>query len=291
MLDANLADRARKTAPSVRSRRGTRGSGQEARLHRPAPGEFQSRPCRPMVRPQRPSPRYPQAALRRSAARDAGASLRLRHLRRADERQRQGRIRPHARPSGSACALKEKQAVPGHLPRRANAGRPSRRQSRLPSRGAGRDRLLPASHHRRRARRSGISRSTSTSGTAKASSWRAVRGCSPHRNGAFPNQAFGYGPAAVGVQFHPEITYAQVHRWTGHNPQRLAMKGACARPNTSTATSRTAPRCKPGSTAFSAAGSRGDWSNRPRRHHRPHVRRSAPSARLAPAATRRLNPR
>jgi len=47
--------------------------------------------------------------------------------------------------------------------------------------------------------------------------------------GAFPNQAFRYGPAAVGVQFHPEITYAQVHRWTGHNPKRLVMKGACPR--------------------------------------------------------------
>ena len=43
--------------------------------------------------------------------------------------------------------------------------------------------------------------------------------------GAFPNQAFAYG-SAVGVQFHPEITYAQVHRWTGHNPTRLLMKGA-----------------------------------------------------------------
>jgi GMP synthase (glutamine-hydrolysing) len=44
--------------------------------------------------------------------------------------------------------------------------------------------------------------------------------------GAFPNQAFSYGSAAVAVQFHPEITYAQVHRWTGHNPQRLSMRGA-----------------------------------------------------------------
>jgi len=43
--------------------------------------------------------------------------------------------------------------------------------------------------------------------------------------GAYPNQAFGYG-SAVGVQFHPEITYAQVHRWTGHNLARLGMKGA-----------------------------------------------------------------
>ena len=43
--------------------------------------------------------------------------------------------------------------------------------------------------------------------------------------GAFPNQAFACG-SAVGVQFHPEITYAQVHRWTGHNLGRLNMKGA-----------------------------------------------------------------
>lgn len=45
-------------------------------------------------------------------------------------------------------------------------------------------------------------------------------------DGAFPTQAFAYGPAAYGLQFHPEITYAQVHRWTGHNPQRLTLKGA-----------------------------------------------------------------
>lgn len=44
--------------------------------------------------------------------------------------------------------------------------------------------------------------------------------------GAFPNQAFVYGPAAIGVQFHPEITYAQVHRWSGHSNTRLDMKGA-----------------------------------------------------------------
>ena len=44
-------------------------------------------------------------------------------------------------------------------------------------------------------------------------------------SGAYPNQAFGYG-SAIGVQFHPEITYAQVHRWTAHNTSRLGMKGA-----------------------------------------------------------------
>lgn len=46
--------------------------------------------------------------------------------------------------------------------------------------------------------------------------------------GAFPNQAFCYG-SAIAVQFHPEITYAQVHRWTGHNHLRLGMKGARTR--------------------------------------------------------------
>jgi GMP synthase (glutamine-hydrolysing) len=47
-----------------------------------------------------------------------------------------------------------------------------------------------------------------------------------HNDGPFPNQAFSYGPAAIGVQFHPEITRAQVHRWTGHNPARLTEPGA-----------------------------------------------------------------
>ncbi len=42
----------------------------------------------------------------------------------------------------------------------------------------------------------------------------------------FPNQAMTYGPAAAGVQFHPEITYALVNRWTSHRPDRLATKGA-----------------------------------------------------------------
>jgi GMP synthase (glutamine-hydrolysing) len=47
-------------------------------------------------------------------------------------------------------------------------------------------------------------------------------------NGGYPNQAFAFR-SAIGLQFHPEITYAQVHRWTGHNNTRLDMKGARAR--------------------------------------------------------------
>jgi GMP synthase (glutamine-hydrolysing) len=44
--------------------------------------------------------------------------------------------------------------------------------------------------------------------------------------GPFPNQAFVYGRTAVGFQFHPEITLAQVHRWTARGTERLALKGA-----------------------------------------------------------------
>src|SRR5262245_2410216 len=44
-------------------------------------------------------------------------------------------------------------------------------------------------------------------------------------DGAFPNQAFACGPAAVGVQFHPEITFVQVHRWTGRHLGRPQIKG------------------------------------------------------------------
>jgi GMP synthase (glutamine-hydrolysing) len=48
--------------------------------------------------------------------------------------------------------------------------------------------------------------------------------------GAFANQAFRFGPAAVGVQFHPEITYAMVARWSGRNESRLDAPGARPRP-------------------------------------------------------------
>ena len=30
----------------------------------------------------------------------------------------------------------------------------------------------------------------------------------------FPNQAYRYGKAAVGLQFHPEVTYHMMCRWT-----------------------------------------------------------------------------
>ena len=47
--------------------------------------------------------------------------------------------------------------------------------------------------------------------------------------GPFPNQALRYGPAAFGLQFHPEITYAMAARWSGRNEHRLAIPGATPR--------------------------------------------------------------
>jgi GMP synthase (glutamine-hydrolysing) len=43
---------------------------------------------------------------------------------------------------------------------------------------------------------------------------------------AFTNQAFRYGKAAYGVQFHPEVTQAMVHRWTVRASHRLGLPGA-----------------------------------------------------------------
>ncbi|MCS0502639.1 glutamine amidotransferase [Ancylobacter mangrovi] len=42
----------------------------------------------------------------------------------------------------------------------------------------------------------------------------------------FPNQAFRYGPAAYGIQFHPEVTHQMMCRWTVRGSERLSLPGA-----------------------------------------------------------------
>jgi len=49
------------------------------------------------------------------------------------------------------------------------------------------------------------------------------------RGDLFPNQAFRYGPAAFGLQFHAELTYAMACRWTVHGRERMTMPGAQTR--------------------------------------------------------------
>lgn len=49
--------------------------------------------------------------------------------------------------------------------------------------------------------------------------------------GRFETQAVIYDETAVALQFHPEITYAMVNRWSGSNPHRLTLPGAQDRPS------------------------------------------------------------
>ncbi len=46
----------------------------------------------------------------------------------------------------------------------------------------------------------------------------------------FPNQAYRYGKRAVGLQFHPEVTYHMMCRWTLRGAERLTRPGAQQRP-------------------------------------------------------------
>ncbi len=45
----------------------------------------------------------------------------------------------------------------------------------------------------------------------------------------FQNQAIVYGDQAFGVQFHPEITLAMVHRWTVMGARRIGLPGTKSR--------------------------------------------------------------
>jgi GMP synthase (glutamine-hydrolysing) len=49
------------------------------------------------------------------------------------------------------------------------------------------------------------------------------------RGDIFENQAIRVGPAAYGIQFHPELTYAMMNRWTVKGAERLKTPGAQAR--------------------------------------------------------------
>jgi GMP synthase (glutamine-hydrolysing) len=47
---------------------------------------------------------------------------------------------------------------------------------------------------------------------------------------AFPIQAFRFGSAAYGLQFHPEVTHAMMCRWTMRGHARMELPGARPRP-------------------------------------------------------------
>ncbi|MCB1493555.1 MAG: glutamine amidotransferase [Rhodobiaceae bacterium] len=45
----------------------------------------------------------------------------------------------------------------------------------------------------------------------------------------YPNQGFRYGPAAFGIQFHPELTLEMMDRWTTKGAERFKLPGAQGR--------------------------------------------------------------
>jgi len=49
------------------------------------------------------------------------------------------------------------------------------------------------------------------------------------RGDLFEVQAFAYGRAAYGIQFHAEVTHAMMCRWTTHGHERLSLPGAKSR--------------------------------------------------------------
>lgn len=46
------------------------------------------------------------------------------------------------------------------------------------------------------------------------------------KGSTYPNQAFRIGPAAFGIQFHPELTLAMMYRWTTKGAPRMQLPGA-----------------------------------------------------------------
>lgn len=46
------------------------------------------------------------------------------------------------------------------------------------------------------------------------------------KGNVYQNQAFRVGPAAFGIQFHPELTLAMLYRWTTRGAPRMQLPGA-----------------------------------------------------------------
>ena len=157
-------------------------------------------------------PRHQAPAVRRSLAGNAGSACRRGHFRRPDERQRSRRLRPPGDrlDRGSACASSGRFSASAWA-RRCSPGSSARRSRRI--RKAGRKSAIIRSARPRPATRSArTGRSTSITGIARG--FELPAGAELLAEGDdFPVQAFQSGHA-FGFQFHPDVTYAMMHRWT-----------------------------------------------------------------------------
>ncbi len=179
---------------------------------RPTPGKFDSGTRRQCSACARPFSRYKASAVRRFAAGDAGWSRRRRDLWRSDECERFRRLCAPGRSTGSRCRF----ASNGRFSASASAPRCSpgnwARALRRHEQGRAEIGYYPIQPT--------AAGTGALPGLAGASLSLAPRGfelpCGAEllaEGGDFPVQAIQSGNA-FGFQFHPDVTYAMMHRWT-----------------------------------------------------------------------------
>ncbi len=172
------------------------------------------------------SPRYPQAGVRRSAARDAGGTTPgVVMFSAAPRAQRQPRLHPPRDRHGSRCRT-GRTARFSHLPRRADARQAPRRAVAPHPRAAPRSAINPNAPPPPAAR-------SATTGPITSYHWHRdgfdlPAGCELLAEGDdFSGAGFRTG-RCFGVQFHPDVTHAMMHRWTTRGHARLELPGARA---------------------------------------------------------------
>ena len=106
----------------------------------------------------------------------------------------------------------------------------------------------------------------------------------------FPSQAYRHGRRAVGLQFHPEVTYHMMCRWTHRGAERLTRPGA-RRPEHLGGWFQHDGRVAAGLEAFLPAWLEGRLGGAPAETKRSERRRRSPRPRSRRFDTPRLEPR
>ena len=151
-------------------------------------------------------------------------ACRRRDLRRPAERQRRRRFHP-GRDRLDRRAAEGEQAVSRHLPRRADAGASiSARGSATHPEGKAEIGYYPIRADRRGRAVCATGRTTSISGTARASTCRAAPSC--WRKATSSRCRRSATARGLALQFHAEVTHAMMCRWTTRGHARMEMPGA-----------------------------------------------------------------
>ncbi len=131
-----------------------------------------------------------------------------------------------------AVPLGRGEAAARHLPRRPDARpRSSARGCSATRTGAARSaisrsgRTPPATNFAR-----SVSRAASISGTRTVSISPPAPNCSPPADRTSPTRPIDTAPSALALQFHPEVTYHMMCKWTLRGAERLTRPGAQQRP-------------------------------------------------------------